>query len=426
MREPFQRLYPDRVAVLDPAFDKLEGTRWNLAVTYSGRTLEILEASTGRPAWPRSIACAAEPTLLGMSGTHYVFATRHRIFALEGTDGALAWQIGEEPRDDPNIDPESIPSWTDRFMTARYLYAVSTTGELVGIDLGNGAVRWRHKVDKRVSNVLLADNRCVYYVTRQDEKTAIHVLDAESGAGVRVIPMAGEEPIQALRAASRGSFLAVMGQRVAWVHTATGEVGWQTTMYHAFPLSALQTNETGLFMAWNSGAVTRLDFVERGSPADGLFESGLESNQIWTTLCPADFYVAGDSAIMAFETRVWPQTDRQAATSRPTFKPRWRVERVAAFTCWPPLLTADAILTISIEGRDTTTTATTQAASSQPETVARFRVRAFSRADGHEIRIAADGALVTEPLKSFSGIHVRDNCVVVLDGDRLIGYPGAD
>jgi hypothetical protein len=422
VKKALQRLYPDRVVVLDPTFDKLPDTRWGLTVTYSGRKLEALDAVTGRAVWPQPVACPAEPTLLGISGTRYIFMTHYRIFALAGSSGAIAWQVGEEPADDPNLDPESISSWTDRVMTADRLYVVSNTGELVCIDLREGSVLWRCSTEKRISNVLTADDRYAYYVTRQDEGSEINVLDAESGVRARVIPMHSDDPVQALRTVSEGCLVAVLGRRVIGIDVVKGKNVWYLQFDDPCYLSALQSDETGFLIVWSSGWVYRGGLVGGRREDDLTFRCKKKFDQVWTTLSAEGFYIASDAALMAFDAGPLPSADRSPATSRPMSRPRWQVENVDAFTRWPPLLTADDILTITIENKPGTTTTSSQPASAQPESASRYRVRAWDRRSGTESRITPDGYLLTEPVKSFGGLHVRDHCLIVLDGDRLIGY----
>jgi hypothetical protein len=419
----YQRLYPDRVVVLEPVFNKPAGARWELAVTYSGKELEALDAAGGRPVWPRSIACPAEPTLLRMDESRLVFITHYRVFALVRTSGAIAWQVGDELPDDPNIDPESVPWWTDRFMTAGRLYVVSSTGELMCIDPRDGSIRWRCDIGKDAYKGLIADDRYVYYAKPQVIGNILNVLDADSGVHVGAIPMNQKDRVAALRTISRGRVAVVIGRGILWIDLTKGELSGWVRSDGPVQLSALQSNAAGLFLASNKGLVLsygNAEFVLGGAS----FDCGRASDQTWTAISAGDFYVAWDHALMAFDAAAAPIVVGPPPTSRPAFEPRWSVEHVAAFTRWPPLLTADAILTIEVDDKERGSAADTQPAGSQPDAAPRFRLRGFRRADGKEMDITREGPLRTEPLKSFGGLAVRDNALILLDGNRLIGYVG--
>ena len=53
----------------------------------------------------------------------------------------------------------------------------------------------------------------------------------------------------------------------------------------------------------------------------------------------------------------------------------------------------------------------------------RYRLRAVKRTDGNTIALCRDGDLVTDPLTAWGGAFPRADALIVLDGNRLIGYP---
>ena len=423
VRRDYQRLYPDRVVVLEAVFPGSAPSWRGLAVTYSGRELEALDAVSGRPVWPRPVACPVEPTLLQMDENRLVFMTRYRVFALTAAGGTIAWQVGEELSEDRNVDWESAPSWTDRFMTERGLLVVSSAGELLCIDPRDGSIRWQCHIGKDAYTGLIADDRFVYYAERQAEGNVVNVLDAESGERVRAIDAVPEGRVDAIRTLSCGNVVVILGQRFVWIDAVAGKGRSWLRLEAPVQLSTVQCDGIRLFMASNRGSVLRIG-ITIPMLADASFERKQKSEQTWTTISGDDFYVAWDRALMVFDAGASLDVVGPPLPSGSELKPKWRIDNIPAFTRWPPMLTANAILTIEADDKERGGAAETQPTGSQPDAASRFRLRGFRRADGKEVDITRDGPLRTEPLRSFAGLAVRDGAIIVLDGNRLIGYVG--
>jgi hypothetical protein len=103
---------------------------------------------------------------------------------------------------------------------------------------------------------------------------------------------------------------------------------------------------------------------------------------------------------------------------------RWRAKDPPGLRVQSPRLTREDIVTVGPARPDKTQRG--QADHDAPEAAMpaalRYRIRGFDRATGREEPVGGGAALLTAPLESFGGLFLRDHCLILLDGGRLIGY----
>ncbi|MBN2563633.1 MAG: PQQ-binding-like beta-propeller repeat protein [Phycisphaerae bacterium] len=419
VKEAYRRLYPDRVSVLQPVFPDLPETDWDALISYSGGKLEALHARTGRTIWPQPVGCHAQPILLGTDADRYVFATPHRIFALARTTGRLAWGFGQQPPDDAGADPESILEWTKHFMTDRCLYATSDRGDLVCLDPRDGGLRWRVEGAVEASSLLAADDRFVCCATMcpNSQNTAtrgtvpiIAVRHADTGRLAREVQLSNDLPVHALSPVCGGMLMAILSNVIVLIDPATGRTSSRIETTGRFVVATSQATANALFVSTDGRRITKYHLPD-GRVMWKTPRIGADGRAgIWSHASGGLLYAASADALMAFD----------AADGHPV----WRVTEPPGLGLQSPQLTRDAIVTISPETHGPTRDRGVATAPADVDAIpaTRYRVRRFDRATGRERPITSGTILLTEPLESFGGLFLRNHCLAVLDGSRLIGY----
>ncbi|MCG8408792.1 MAG: PQQ-binding-like beta-propeller repeat protein [Phycisphaerales bacterium] len=408
--EVYQRLFSDHVVVLNPRFDDLPDTQWDAIITHSNGQLEARSPATGRDLWPRSVDCPTEPILLGMDKGRFVFATAHRLFALTRTSGQLAWQFGDEPPDDPDTDPESFAAWPYHAMTVRHLFSTSERGDLICIDLQDGNLRWRRETGGGAANHLAADDRHLFFTQWQGRRNVVHIVDAQTGEPVHTVEPQEAHPWQALVPAPSGTLLAVRSRSILSIDANQGEIRWQIDTPENFLLSTLNVNADGVFVSDDGRRLTKYDLhsskKQWQSPPIGTDSR----DGLWAELVGGRLLAASRNAFIAFDT----------ADGREL----WRVRNPPGLRLQPPVIVDDAVLAVSSVKPNVKAPGASRLPPLKPPGTKSYQVHRFALSDGKEKRVVEDGPLLTEPFESFGGLFVRNQCLLLLDGHRLIGYVG--
>ena len=410
VKNTFSRLYSDRVSVLAPAFDRLPDTDWESILTYANGLIESRNAVTGRSLWPDPVSCRNQPILLGATATSHVFATTQRLFAVSRSGGNVIWQFGNEPPDDPSADPESLPAWTSYAMTGQNLFATSDRSELVCIDLHDGTLRWHRETGDGAANHLAADDRHVFYARWQGRHNVIHILNAKTGEQLGAALPDEVRTFQQLIPTADGNLLAILSRSIFAIRPGDGDVLWRIdTADHYIPAS-LALGADGLFISDDGRRMAKYDLVTgrelwRTPPVGGDDRDGL-----WSHVVGMRLLAASADALTAFD----------AADGREL----WTINPPPGLQLQSPIVVAESLITIS------PVKAEAEASNPKPPDAPpatdgrRYQIRRFNSADGRESSVTEAGALVTEPLKAFGGLFARNRCLLLLDGQRLLGYVG--
>ncbi len=99
----------------------------------------------------------------------------------------------------------------------------------------------------------------------------------------------------------------------------------------------------------------------------------------------------------------------------------WKAERPPGLEIQSPHVLSDSIVTVTRTSAPTTTSP-----ADEPKPDPRFvhSIRRYRLSDGREIPPGKQGPIAMDDIRSFGGLFVRDRCLVILDGARLIGYVG--
>jgi len=415
VRETYRRLFTDRAVILSPTAATPTRTIRDAMLLHTHGQIVAIDPATGRRQWPQPVAGPHEPTLIGSDESRYILATPHRIFALRQADGHLAWTFGNRPPNDPGVDPESLTVWEDHAMSAGRLVARSNRGELICLDLLDGNMRWRREaIANVVDGSLVVNDRHLCYVHRSRRHGSLCVLDAASGKTIRTMSLDGDTLSQSLVLTTDGALLALRSRTMLCVELGTGAVRWRVRTSGRFVVSTLITSDDGVFISDDGSHVTQYDLrtghVLWKTPPIGMPEGG---GGLWVQLAAGRLLTAAWGILIASN----PADGRVL----------WVAHNPPGVQSQPPFLAGDAVVTVEIA----TSRAVTRLRESErdlmvPPGSRRYRMRRFNLSDGREQPVIAGGELVTPPLGAFAQVSAQRNTLMILDGERLIGYVGGN
>ncbi|MFQ5429960.1 MAG: PQQ-binding-like beta-propeller repeat protein [Phycisphaerae bacterium] len=402
------RLFADRVAVLEPRFPDLPDTGWDAVLTYAGGQLDAERPATGRSIWPRRVACPAQPVLLGMDSARFVLADAHRLFALTRTSGQLAWQFGRVPAEDPGADPESMPAWTQHALTPAHLVSASDNGELACLDPADGTLRWRRRIGESGAEALAANDRHVFCAQWSVRHNLIHVLDVRTGQTIHTVRIEEARPVQLLVPDPEGMLLVVLTRSILSIDPDRGAIRWRADTRERFVPASLAVDAEGVFLSDDDRRITKFDLYDgrvlwQTAPIGNDFRDGL-----WVAVAGGRLLVASSDTLAAFDT----------ADGRRL----WAADAPPGLRLQTPIVLADAIVGLS-------PAPSAADADHPPDGVhggeKRFLIRRYDLRTGRALPAARNGPLLTEPIAAFGGLFVRNQSLLLLDGNRLIGYVGS-
>ncbi len=414
VRAAYHRSFTDRAVILSLAADPQADSTSDVILIHTAGRIEALAASTGRRLWPRSVACRREPLLIGSDENRHILATPHRIFALRRVDGRLSWQYGERPTDDAGVDPESLTVWTDLAMTVDRLVARSDRGELICVDLRDGNLRWRRDDSGAEAGRLVMHRHHLSYVQRRGLLRTLCVLDASSGEPIRTIDLDGDTPCQSLSRVADGGLLVLHSRTMLCIEPDAGAMRWRVRTSGRFMASTLATSGDGVFISDDGRHVTKYD-LRTGRALWQTPPIGAPDGHggLWVRIAAGRLLTAASGMLAASDP-----TDGRVL---------WVAHNPPNLQAHPPVLVGDAIVTMELA----TNGGATQPADGERVISAhsdshRYRIRRFDLSDGRERSVIAGGELITRPLGASTRMWARRNALVILDGQRLIGYVGAN
>lgn len=405
----YDRLFPDRATVLEPLLAELPDTTWEDMLTAGAGQVDCRHPITGRSRWPRPFATRAQPILLGMDVSRYYLATVSRVFALTRTSGQLEWQFGDEPPDDPLVEPESLPSWVYFAVSGERLYAGNDRGRIVGLSLADGALRWSIEAGAAPAAPMVANDAYVCYAAAQGADLRIVVLDAADGRKVRTIQPADAWPLHQLMLTRKDRLLLVRSTTIQCIDVSSGESQWHVTAEEHFHLPTLQIDADAIYVSDDARRIRAYDLDEgrvlwRSAPIGPRADQG-----IWAQLANGSIYVACADRLQCLD----------AADGRSL----WEASAPGCLKVQAPRLTADGVVTISPTDAARSRSGRREAAdAAAQEEGRRYRIRRYRLATGSEMPLFDGGELVTGPIESLGGMILRDHAILLLDGSRLIGH----
>lgn len=401
----YSSLHGDRIAVLDPAYPRRADPWWDMLLTWSGEQITCHEPASDRSIWPRPVSCAQQPVLLGMTGRGLVMATSSRLFSISRDRGEALWSIGQDPDPDPKVDPESAPTWVETILTNQCLVAANARGELICVDPGSGAIRWRRADGPRTASGMAADGSRAAIVSTQGPRSQVRILNIEDGSDQAQVDIQDDRPIQSLVLPEGGPLLVFQSRRILAFDPRTGQDAWQIETPDGLVLATLQIAEEGLFISPDGARVAKYDLVTgrrlwMTPPIGSDRREGL-----WTTLVAGRLLCASANALMTFDD----------ADGRPL----WKADDFPGMRSQAPHVVCDGLVLVHAQEHRGRRGRTRGGDSSEGRA---FRICRVRLSDGQIESLGADGELVTERIESFGGAFVRDGAVIVVDGQRLIGF----
>lgn len=446
----YVRLYDHRAQVLEPARHCADDALHDEFLTYSDRRIEIRRSVDGKlrngGVGVNGIEVAGEPRFISMHPATCVLAAGPRLFALSRSTGEIAWELGGEPPADPMVDPESIPVWTHEVAVHDRVYAARSDGQLICLGAEDGRVVWKShgaqpprlwEGDAGPATAPAVNDRFLCHAVQRDSTTEIGVRDAADGSLIATFRPDVIGPPSTLKLTRAGDLLLVQPSSVVSVGLPGGKERWRITSPTHFMPHTLQLDGDALYVSADGRRICAYDLFDgrmlwRSSPIGNRGDTG-----IWVERNRGDLLVAcGDrlACLDGFDGGVV-----------------WESSATGCLKAQAPILAAGALLTISPERvADDAKAGIADAlrggalrgdGAGGDDPIARgrrYKIRGYDprsgavlpmcrAADAPEASDASwrcdDGGLVTEPIASFGGLHVRDAAILITDGRRVIGYP---
>lgn len=401
----FTRLYQDKAVVLDPVFNTLPNTSWDALLVSAAGQVDARNPVTGRGLWPKPFSSKSQPTLLGMDSSRFILSTPWRIVAVTRTSGQISWEFGKDPADDPMLEPESTSPWTQQALVAERAYCASDRGEIVCVELSDGVLRWSHRADSSLAGPIAVDEKYFCFPTWQGSELVINVHDALTGKLQRKLSPTDAWPMQSMRLTRKHRLLLIRTTSIQSFDIETGKQDWFIPAPDHFALATLQTDSDSLYISPDGRRVHRYD-LDDGRLVWRTHGIGKASEHgIWVGLSRGAMFVAGPDRIEAFD----------CADGRNL----WSASSQGCLAVQSPSITQDSIVTISIEPpRRNADDGANEIDKDRREYV----IRRHSLESGATLSVKDGGPLVSEPITSFGGMHLRDKSIILLDGSSLIGY----
>ncbi|HWL92022.1 MAG TPA: PQQ-binding-like beta-propeller repeat protein [Phycisphaerae bacterium] len=404
----YARLFPDHVAVLQSQSAVGQNGADDALLTYSDGRIERIDPKTGRSLWPQGFHCGQQPAWLGSDARRFYFAGADRIFALSRESGEARLDFTLSTADDPASDPEQFETWTHHVYNGQAIFAASDRGNIICLTGKSNQPRWQQRIKQGAVRELTADDSRVYLGVRNGAFWAIHVLDRATGAVRREIPARPGDGIREVRAAPRGNLLIVTAGRMYGLDPARDENLWTRKIQgHALASTLLQCRDR--FSVSDDGKSVAMFDSTTGEElwrTPAVIESA--NDTLWTAEAAGRFVVVSRDKMSVYRGADGRRIRSAALPAAPRAQ--------------PPVMTRDSILTIAAEP----SAATSTNGSNKTARGKTYQIRCFSIIDGKPRQLTRDGHLRTEPLERFGGMFVRQGAIVIVDGDRLIGYVEID
>lgn len=407
LRHGYTRLHPDRVAVLEPRFNGSPAEALKVLVVFSGGEVMLFDPVKNTPLWPAPLRCAYEPTLLTLNDRSLVFATSTQVICVDRSSGVVSWRFGEKTSTNPEDDPEWQATFVDFATAPDRLVVANDRRELTCVNMNHGAIAWRVPDGPQNPGVLVADAQ---YVVTYDENAVTGWLTCryiETGNKFHSAPFDRDTTLHSIVDIPGAALLAVTANELVSFDSGTLAVNWRVTGRPVVFSSTLLVHDDSIVVSDDGGSVTRYDARTGEKKWRSGRLAGRNDNVLWTLSTGSRIVAATPRAIAAYD----------AATGRRI----WRRTGSLSMNEQAPVLINGAVL--SFERPAPASRPTSRSVLSQPAAYPLI-VRRLGLADGAGGE-PPESALITEPLQSFSGIHVRNHAVIVLDGNRLIGYVDA-
>ncbi len=399
LREGYRRIYPDKVVVLSPRYFSPGRNSDDPILTYAGGRVEALHPTTGQPLWPEAVAVEAEPILLKVDHERCLLASPRRVFSLAIANGSLQWSYGDDTADGPLADPESQPTLREAAVAGGVI-AVASDAELIGLDQGDGGVRWSKKLEAAPIFVEAAGrDGTVLCLTHTRGRFRLLTIAAHTGR--LVAEATGEE------ADRPAALLPLSAQTCAVAFSSALWLLDSRAPRLVTRIPAVQPLRTAGLHAVGGRLV-----VVAGDGSVACYQPGFEQAR-WTYRVP-----------LIRDSLLWSEANERLvlvaagqtvmAVEAVSGRQRWR-QRLPESVADLELALVDDSLLICRRDSQRVNGARNR----------RYRLQRLDLEDGRYAGVDGGGDLVSCLVSSFGGMFAYDGALILLDGRTLIGYVSA-
>ncbi|MHC4236317.1 MAG: outer membrane protein assembly factor BamB family protein, partial [Planctomycetota bacterium] len=297
----YQRKFDEPFRLLDPLFADAPQASWRTFLVDVAGGLRAFEARTNREIWDAPAPCPHQPELLLSTAERLVFATGHRIFALDATTGAGLWQHGRRPPelDEPQADPEDFSAFVSFALAGRTLLALRDDSQALCLELDTGRLAWQRQLEHRPAGlVVLSPPWIVYHASRYGQPI-YGLLAPATGELIRIIEPEDDRQPEHLFVTIEGYVVVVTSETVDCFDPATAQRIWHVERDGGILASTVRLDVDGLYLS-NDGR-----HVEKLRLTDG--------QTIWRSQTPLGGLRRGSSSmtVSLYDGQVLVSTERQ-------------------------------------------------------------------------------------------------------------------
>lgn len=403
--------------ILEPLFDQEPGTPRDVYLAYYRDKLMLFDPVRNVPLWERPADCKAEPQLLAFlrvpgqgnlpedqagqtaaTDSRMVLATRYEVFALDPRTSRRIWGFGRHPAglEDPNADHENFTVFKNHVLYGTRLVSIRGSGASVCHDVFTGRELWITALEHAPSeNAADLNDEYFLYHALSGGQHLYPLIDAVTGALVHVFDPGNEAgPPLAVALLPEGIALVITARNIRAWDLGSFKQLWQTEHDQSNLQATIQIGLDVLYLSRDQRHVIRQSLYEdrllgRSAPLDPDSRSlqGMAAQLRGDTL-----FVTSDNSVTALDAAdlrfMWEGT-RDESTEFVRHEPTSRfLVSIARSTDEPTM----------------------------------HSVYFYDRRNRSGRLAEAGGILQLGAFEHLRGIHLRDHCLLVVEGNIVLTW----
>ncbi len=393
------RVFADNVAVVESEHDTQGANPQSILLTYSAEHIEAWDPASMRARWTTPVACPFQPRNILSTSRLLVFATPFEIFAADRETGDTQWRFPITAGTNSADDLVDADRWTDFFESDQAIAAVDNRGRVVCADAATGKRLWQKQLEDTSARWIGCDRRAAFVVSRNGKDFTLKAYALSDGHLLGSAKLPGGYEGGPTHVTSIGLAMCVESWMIGF-DAQTCALRWQLPLPRPMLRRCFASVGDSCYWIDETDQLTALDLMD--GRARWHVDVSIVGDAEWLVVSADGAYViAGKPGLLVCV---------DATTGRVVWRHSGREYPFAH----PPLVSnGDIIVTCRMPNRaDTPATEPSHS----------YRICRIACSTGMTMPANRAGDIVTQPIAHFAGITARDDAVILLDGQRLIGY----
>lgn len=393
------RVFADNVAVVESEHDTHDANPHSILLTYAAERIEAWDPASMRARWTTPVACPFQPRNILSTSRLLVFATPYEIFAVDRETGDTPWRLPITAGTNSADDLVDADRWTDFFASDQVIAAVDNRGRVVCADAGNGERLWQMQLDDTSAQWIGCDRLAVFVVSHTGNDPTLSAYALSDGRLLGTAKLPGDYKQGPARVTSVGLAMCVESWMIGF-DSQSRALRWRSPIPRPMIRRCFAGVGDNCYWIDETDQLTALDLQD--GRARWRVDVSIVGDADWLVASADGAYViAGKPGLLVC---------LDATTGRVVWRHSGREYPYAH----PPLVSnGDIIVTYRLPNRaDTLTTEPSHS----------YCISRIACSTGMTMPASGAGDIVTQPIAHFAGITAREDAVIVLDGQRLIGY----